>query len=78
MKRSKRGKSAVLKKVAEEAAGVILASRDEKKEELIRETADLWFHTLVLLGYHGIKPEEVYLCTIRHLKNLKKKRKKGI
>jgi phosphoribosyl-ATP pyrophosphohydrolase/phosphoribosyl-AMP cyclohydrolase len=38
---------------------VILASRDEKKEEIIHEMADLWFHTLVLLGYHDITPEEV-------------------
>jgi phosphoribosyl-ATP pyrophosphohydrolase len=56
----KKGKSAVLKKVAEETAEVILASRDEKKEEIIHEMADLWFHTLVLLGYHDITPEEVF------------------
>ncbi|MDD5773052.1 MAG: phosphoribosyl-ATP diphosphatase [bacterium] len=56
----KKGKIAVLKKIAEETAEVILASRDEKKEEIIHEMADLWFHTLVLLGYHAIAPDEVY------------------
>ncbi|MFH1288236.1 MAG: phosphoribosyl-ATP diphosphatase [bacterium] len=82
----KKGKGSVLKKVAEEAAEVILASRDGKKEEIIHETADLWFHTLVLLGYHDITPEEVYgelrkrqkLCTIHRLKNLEKRQKKEI
>ena len=57
----KKGKSAILKKVAEETAEVILASRDEKKEEIIHEIADLWFHTLVLLGYHDIMPDAVYV-----------------
>lgn len=56
----KKGKSAILKKVAEETAEVILASRDEKKEEIIHEIADLWFHTMVLLGYHDITPDEIF------------------
>lgn len=54
------GVDKVLKKVVEEAGEVALAAKGGKKEEIIYETADLLFHTLVALGYHDIKPEEVY------------------
>lgn len=54
-----KGHDAVLKKVAEEAAEVLLASKDGDKLHLIRETADLWFHCMVLLAWHGARPEEV-------------------
>ena len=50
----------VLKKVVEEAGEVALAGKGGKKEEIIYETADLLFHTLVALGFHDIKPEKVY------------------
>jgi phosphoribosyl-ATP pyrophosphohydrolase/phosphoribosyl-AMP cyclohydrolase len=54
------GLDKVLKKVVEEAGEVVLAGKGGKKKEIIYETADLLFHTLVALGYHDIKPEEVY------------------
>jgi phosphoribosyl-ATP pyrophosphohydrolase len=54
-----KGHDAVLKKVAEEAAEVLLASKDGDKLHLIRETADLWFHCMVLLAWHGARPEDV-------------------
>ncbi len=54
------GLDKVLKKVVEEAGEVALAAKGGKKEEIIYETADLLFHMLVALGYHDIKPEEVY------------------
>ena len=54
------GVDKVLKKVVEEAGEVALAAKGGKKEEIIHETADLLFHTLVALGYADIKPEEVY------------------
>ena len=54
------GADKVLKKVVEEAGEVVLAAKGGKKEEIIYEAADLLFHTLVALGYHDIKPEEVY------------------
>lgn len=54
------GVDKVLKKVVEEAGEVALAAKGGKKEEIIYETADLLFHTLVALGFSGIKPEEVY------------------
>ena len=54
------GVDKVLKKVVEEAGEVALAAKGGKKDEIIHETADLLFHTLVALGYHDVKPEEVY------------------
>jgi phosphoribosyl-ATP pyrophosphohydrolase len=54
-----KGQDAILKKVAEEAAETLLASKDGDKLHLIRETADLWFHCMVLLAWHGAGPEDV-------------------
>ena len=41
-----KGEDAVLKKVAEEAAEVLMASKDGSKLHLVREVADLWFHSI--------------------------------
>jgi phosphoribosyl-ATP pyrophosphohydrolase len=54
-----KGEDAILKKIAEEAAETVLASKGGDKLHLVKETADLWFHTLVMLAWHGIKPEDV-------------------
>ena len=54
-----KGHDAILKKVAEEAAETLLASKDGDKLHLIRETADLWFHCMVLLAWHGAGPADV-------------------
>jgi phosphoribosyl-ATP pyrophosphohydrolase len=54
-----KGHDAILKKVAEEMAETLLASKDGDKLHLIRETADLWFHCMVLLAWHGARPEDV-------------------
>lgn len=54
-----KGHDAVLKKVAEEAAEVLLAAKDGDKLHIVRETADLWFHCLVMLAWHGLRPEDV-------------------
>jgi phosphoribosyl-ATP pyrophosphohydrolase len=54
-----KGQDAILKKVAEEAAEALLASKDGDKLHLVRETADLWFHCVVMLAWHGIRPAEV-------------------
>ena len=54
-----KGQDAILKKVAEEAAETLLASKDGDKLHLIRETADLWFHCMILLAWHGARPEDV-------------------
>ena len=54
-----KGQDAILKKVAEEAAETLLASKDGDKLHLVRETADLWFHCLVLLAWHGLTSDDV-------------------
>lgn len=54
-----RGQDVMCKKVAEEAAEVLIASKNGSAEEIIYEMADLWFHALVLLGSHTIHPHEV-------------------
>jgi phosphoribosyl-ATP pyrophosphohydrolase len=54
-----KGGDAIMKKVAEEAAETLLAAKDDDKLKVVRETADLWFHSLVLLAWHGLGPEEV-------------------
>jgi len=54
-----KGQDSILKKVAEEAAETVLASKGGDKLHLVRETADLWFHSLVLLAWHGLAPEDV-------------------
>jgi phosphoribosyl-ATP pyrophosphohydrolase/phosphoribosyl-AMP cyclohydrolase len=47
------------KKIAEEAAEVLIALKDKDREQIVYEAADLWFHTLVALFYHGIKYQDV-------------------
>ncbi|HWI13141.1 MAG TPA: phosphoribosyl-ATP diphosphatase, partial [Burkholderiales bacterium] len=54
-----KGQDAILRKVAEEAAETLLASKDGDTLHVVREAADLWFHTLVLLAWHGLRPEDV-------------------
>lgn len=56
----RKGIDKILSKVGEEAAEVIIAGKGGKREEIIYETADLFFHTLVLLGANEIEPEEIY------------------
>jgi phosphoribosyl-ATP pyrophosphohydrolase/phosphoribosyl-AMP cyclohydrolase len=54
------GLDRILKKVIEESGEVLLAAKNQDGHEIVYEIADLWFHTLVLLGYVGISPQEVY------------------
>ncbi len=54
-----KGQDAILKKVAEESAEALLAAKDGDKLHLVRETADLWFHCLVMLAYYGLGPDDV-------------------
>lgn len=54
-----KGEDAVLRKLAEETAEVVLAAKGGDKLNIVRETADLWFHSLVMLAWHGLRPEDV-------------------
>jgi phosphoribosyl-ATP pyrophosphohydrolase len=53
------GLDAILKKVGEEATETMLAAKNGDPESLVRETADLWFHTLVMLAHQGLGPDAV-------------------
>ncbi len=54
-----KGMDSILKKVGEEATETILAAKNADKQHLIYETADLWFHTLVMLAQADLKPQDV-------------------
>ncbi len=54
-----KGLDAILKKVGEEAAETLLAAKNGNPEHLVRETADLWFHTLVMLAHLELGPDAV-------------------
>lgn len=54
-----KGMDSILKKVGEEATETIIAAKNGDKEHLIYETADLWFHTLVMLAQADLKPQDV-------------------
>lgn len=53
------GQDKILKKVGEEAAETIIASKNHAKDEVLYEMSDLWYHCLVLLAYHNITPNEL-------------------
>ncbi|WP_066079118.1 phosphoribosyl-ATP diphosphatase [Bergeriella denitrificans] len=54
-----KGGDKILKKVIEEAGEVLMASKDGDKEHIVYETADLWFHSMILLAHHGLRVEDV-------------------
>jgi phosphoribosyl-ATP pyrophosphohydrolase len=54
-----KGLDEILRKVAEEAVEVVLASKGGDRAHLVSETADLWFHCLVMLSWHGVPLAEV-------------------
>ena len=54
-----KGLDAILKKVGEEATEAVIAGKGGQREQLVHETADLLFHCLVLLSWHGVGVEEV-------------------
>ncbi|MFQ6332391.1 phosphoribosyl-ATP diphosphatase [Methylophilus sp. 3sh_L] len=54
-----KGMDSILKKVGEEATETVIAAKGGNREELIYETADLWFHTLVMLSHAGLQAQDV-------------------
>jgi phosphoribosyl-ATP pyrophosphohydrolase len=54
-----KGMDGILKKVGEEATETIIAAKNGDKEHLVYETADLWFHILVMLAHAGLKPQDI-------------------
>ena len=62
-----KGLNKILEKVGEEATETILAAKEYEsgahsgESNLIGETADLWFHTMVMLSHLNLKPEQVLM-----------------
>ena len=58
-----KGDDAILKKIGEEATETVMAAKDARvsgdASKLLYETADLWFHTMVLLSRFGLSPQQV-------------------
>ena len=54
-----KGLDAILKKIGEEATETVMAAKDGDRDKIVYETADLWFHTLVLLAQQGLSPDAV-------------------
>ncbi|ETD69062.1 phosphoribosyl-ATP pyrophosphatase [Pelistega indica] len=54
-----KGPDGFLKKIGEEATELVMACKDEQKQRIVAETADLWFHSMVALTYYGLTPEDV-------------------
>lgn len=62
-----KGLNKILEKVGEEAVESIISAKDyanhlssqAHQDDLVYETADLWFHTIVMLGYFDIAPQQV-------------------
>ena len=53
------GTDKILKKLGEEATEVVIAGKGGNRDEIIYETADLWFHSLVLLAHNDIEPQTI-------------------
>ncbi len=55
-----KGLDKILGKIGEEATEVAVAGKGGVVDEVVSEVADLWFHTLVLLSYYDLPPEQIY------------------
>ena len=64
-----KGADAMLKKVGEEATEVVMAGKDGDAAKLTAEVADLWFHTMIVLAAHGLRPADV-LAEVRRREGL--------
>jgi phosphoribosyl-ATP pyrophosphohydrolase len=53
------GEDAVLKKIGEEATETVMAAKDGDRRRIVAETADLWFHSMVMLARFGLGPDDV-------------------
>ena len=59
-----KGPDAVLKKIGEEATETVMAAKDGEPGRIVHETADLWFHCLVMLQREGIAVSERFSSVI--------------
>jgi len=56
----KKGKGKIAKKTGEEAIEVIVAALYQTPDKVVRESADLLYHLLVLWAEQGVRPEDVF------------------
>jgi len=56
----KEGEDEILKKIGEEAVEVILAGKGQGDQRLVEETADLFYHVLVLLAHRRLTPDDIW------------------
>ena len=56
-----KGEDAILKKIGEEATETVMAAKDGDRLRIVGETADLWFHCIVMLAHYGLKPSDVLM-----------------
>lgn len=58
-----KGLNKILEKVGEECTETLIAAKDAESsgrhDDLIYETADLWFHTLIMLSHFNVQPDAV-------------------
>lgn len=54
-----KGMDSILKKVGEEATETVIAAKGGNRDEIVYETADLWFHTLIMLAKAGLSAQDV-------------------
>jgi phosphoribosyl-ATP pyrophosphohydrolase len=54
-----KGLDAILKKVGEESAETVIAAKNGERAAIVHEVADLWFHCLVMLAWHGVRVADV-------------------
>jgi phosphoribosyl-ATP pyrophosphohydrolase len=54
-----KGTDAILKKIGEEATETIIAAKGGDRLQIVRETADLWFHCLIMLAHVGLSPQDI-------------------
>jgi phosphoribosyl-ATP pyrophosphohydrolase len=60
-----KGEDAILKKIGEEATETVMAAKDGDPARIVAETADLWFHSLVMLAHYGLTPADVLAELVR-------------
>ena len=53
------GLDSILKKIGEESTETIIAAKSGDKRQIVRETADLWFHCLVMLAQQNLDARQV-------------------
>ncbi len=73
-----KGLDSILKKIGEEATETVIAGKSGDNKQIIYETADLWFHSMVLLAHQGLSPDDVLQELQRRfgLSGLEEKRKR--